>query len=201
MVLQATDCKYDISMKTGIISGGYLQRPPLCMGERRLDNRLITEVFKHLQTRQNVVLSGLAGSGKAYFLQQLVKVAAGKCLCLVPGEEKAYDLRGQLRVFTTDDHIHLFLGRDFVFLKENYSQAEGSRVSLSHAPQWFYNLYPRIFYALHDAAPTDDEQDHQNKPDPGLFPRSAAERAGRHRLPPGGRCEPTRRFLGQGRNC
>jgi transcription-repair coupling factor (superfamily II helicase) len=99
------------------------------MGERRLDNRLITEVFKHLQTRQNVVLSGLAGSGKAYFLQQLVKVAAGKCLCLVPGEEKAYDLRGQLRVFTTDDHIHLFLGRDFVFLKENYSQAEGSRVS------------------------------------------------------------------------
>jgi len=94
-----------------------------------LVNRLITEVCKHLQNQHNVVLSGLSGSGLAYFLRQLVKAQAGKCLCLVPSEEKAYDLRAQLRVYTGDDHIHLFLGRDFVLLKENYSQVEVSRVS------------------------------------------------------------------------
>lgn len=94
-----------------------------------MDDRLIAEVGQHLQADENAVLSGLSGSGKAFFLQQLSKRNAGKMLCLVPGEEKAYDLRGQLRLLTPDDNIKLFLGRDFVFLKENYSQVEGSRVS------------------------------------------------------------------------
>ena len=106
-----------------------MRRPPLCMGERRLDDRLIMEVCQHLQAGENSVLSGLSGSGKAFFLQQLAKRAAGKLICLVPGEEKAYDLSRQLHLSAQDEHIHMFLGRDFVFLKENYSQVEGSRVS------------------------------------------------------------------------
>jgi transcription-repair coupling factor (superfamily II helicase) len=101
----------------------------LRMGERRLDDRLISEIQQHLHNRDNVVLSGLSGSGKGFFLQHFSKAFQGKCLCLVPGEEKAYDLRAQLRAFTADEHIFMFLGRNFVFLKENYSQVEGSRVS------------------------------------------------------------------------
>ncbi len=94
-----------------------------------MDDRLIMEVSQHLKAGENAVLSGLSGSGKAFFLQQLAKHTPGKFLCLVPGEEKAYDLQAQLRRSTDDQHIQLFLGRDFVFLKENYSQVEGSRVA------------------------------------------------------------------------
>ncbi len=98
------------------------------MGERRLGDKLINRINRELKQQNNVVLSGLSGSGQAYLLQQLSKAFKGKILCLLSGEEKAYDLRAQLRSFTDSAHIHMFLGRNFVFLKENYSQVEGSRV-------------------------------------------------------------------------
>lgn len=93
-----------------------------------MDDRLFKEIRRHLGQQDNVVLSGLSGSGKAFFLGHFSKPGQGKCLCLLPTEEKAYDLRTQLRAFTDQGHIFMFLGRNFVFLKENYSQVEGNRV-------------------------------------------------------------------------
>jgi len=73
-------------------------------------------------------LTGLAGSARSFVLAELLKSLSGKVLCLVAGEEKAYDLARDLQGFMDAERIFMFLGRDLVFMKENYSSVETGRI-------------------------------------------------------------------------
>ncbi|MEN6324690.1 MAG: transcription-repair coupling factor, partial [Syntrophomonas sp.] len=49
-------------------------------------------------------------------------------LCLLPSEEKAYDLARSLQGFVEQDRIAMFLGRELVFMQENRSRVEIERI-------------------------------------------------------------------------
>ncbi len=89
---------------------------------------ILQQVSRCLQNNNNAILTGLAGSARSFVLAELLKMLPGKMLCLVAGEEKAYDLNRELQGFMDPDRIFMFLGRDFVFMKENYSSVETGRI-------------------------------------------------------------------------
>ncbi len=89
---------------------------------------MLKTVNKLIKKRQNILLTGLAGSAKCFFLNGIYQENRNKILCLAATEEKAYDLARGLREFVDGDRVFLFPGRDFVFLKENYSNAEINRI-------------------------------------------------------------------------
>ena len=95
---------------------------------RLLKTELLYKVSSCLQNRENVILTGLTGSARGFVLAELLKIIHGKVLCLVAGEEKAYDLVRELQGFIDPNKIYMFLGRDFVFMKENYSSVETGRI-------------------------------------------------------------------------
>lgn len=75
------------------------------------------------------MLSGLSGAARTFLLHELFRGSHGKMLCIVPGEEQAYDLASELKGLLGSDKVALFLARDFVFMKENTSQTEVERIS------------------------------------------------------------------------
>jgi transcription-repair coupling factor (superfamily II helicase) len=75
------------------------------------------------------MLSGLSGAARTFLLHELYQGSQGKLLCIVPREEQAYDLAAELKGLLGSDKVSLFLGRDFVFMKENASQNEVERIS------------------------------------------------------------------------
>ncbi|HWP98179.1 MAG TPA: transcription-repair coupling factor [Syntrophomonadaceae bacterium] len=89
-------------------------------------------LFKHLAgclaRRENLLLTGLSGAAKSYVIHHLVEEHPGYVLCLVPDEEKAYDLQRGLEGLVPRERIRLFLGRDLAFMKENYSSVEVGRI-------------------------------------------------------------------------
>jgi len=97
-----------------------------------LDRRLLNAVKEVIKNQQSSLLTGLAGTSKSFFLNELYnelyKENKTKILCLVANEERAYNLARDLQEFVDRDRIFMFLGRDFVFMKENYSYAEMSRI-------------------------------------------------------------------------
>lgn len=88
----------------------------------------IDQVVAAVNRRENVLLTGLAGSARSYLLSMLSRDLNRKALILTASEEKAYDLYKELKGFCPEDHLLLFLGRDLVFMKENYSRLEENRV-------------------------------------------------------------------------
>lgn len=97
-------------------------------GEAALNDTWINKLAETVNRKENVLLTGMAGSARAYLLQILTRKLNGKGLCLVPSEEKAYDLAKDLRSFLPPDRILLFLGRELVFLKDNYTRVEEGRI-------------------------------------------------------------------------
>jgi transcription-repair coupling factor (superfamily II helicase) len=86
-----------------------------------------------LSKRQNILLTGLSGSAKAFMLAEILKKQNRKILCLLPEEEKAYDLARDLQAFIEPGRLFMFLARDFLFMKENLSTLEVGRIlSLQH---------------------------------------------------------------------
>lgn len=81
-----------------------------------------------INRKENLLLTGLAGTARPFLLHLLSRQLNRKSLCLVPSEERAYDLSKELKAFLPEDRILLFLGRELVFLKDNYSRVEESRV-------------------------------------------------------------------------
>ena len=77
---------------------------------------------------EDVLLSGLDGTARAYFLHELANKRRGKLLCMVSSEEKAYDLANDLKSLTGENKVFLFLERDFIFMKENFSLNEVQRI-------------------------------------------------------------------------
>lgn len=90
----------------------------------------LQEMYTLLDNKKNSIISGLSGTARAFFLQEICRRWQGTVLCLVPGEEKAYDLYHNLTGLIDAKRIELFLGRNFVFLKENYSYSEGNRMQV-----------------------------------------------------------------------
>ncbi|CFX10200.1 Transcription-repair coupling factor [Syntrophomonas zehnderi OL-4] len=81
-----------------------------------------------LKRGEDVLLSGLSGTARTYFLKETSHKYRGKFLCLVPTEENAYDLARELRALLGEKRVFLFLARDLVFVKENASIIEVERV-------------------------------------------------------------------------
>lgn len=90
---------------------------------------IIDEINKCLEQRQNVILSGLSGMSRAYFIQEWLGSRRGKLLCLVAAEEKAFDLSQELAQFVDPQQIFMFLARDYVPTKENHTLAEQERMA------------------------------------------------------------------------
>ncbi len=90
---------------------------------------IIKEINECLEQKKNVILSGLSGMSRAYFIQQLLGSRGGTWFCLVSAEEKAFDLSQELAQFIDRQQIFLFLGRDYVPTKENYTLAEQERMA------------------------------------------------------------------------
>jgi len=93
-----------------------------------LNHTWINQLVETLNRKENILLTGLSGSARTYLLQILARQLNRKVLCLVPSEEKAYDLAKELRAFLPPERILLFLGRELVFIKENYSRVEEGRI-------------------------------------------------------------------------
>ncbi|MDD3879831.1 MAG: hypothetical protein PHP26_07550, partial [Syntrophomonas sp.] len=89
-----------------------------------MQEKLMDSLREGLQNRQNILLTGLSGSAKAFLLTEILKNQSQKLLCLVPGEEKAYDLARDLEAFVEPERLFMFLARDFLFMKENLSTLE-----------------------------------------------------------------------------
>lgn len=89
---------------------------------------LFDRIKECLFKRQNIILTGLSGSARAFVLHDYLASFSPYQLCLVPNEEKAYDLARDLAGLLTHKRVHLFLGRELGFLKENYSKVEVSRL-------------------------------------------------------------------------
>lgn len=93
-----------------------------------MNRELLDKIPRLLGGGEDVLLTGMSGLARAFFLAELLANLPGKLLCLVAGEEKAYDLVRDLGSLVERERIFLFPGRDLVFVKENYSAAEINRV-------------------------------------------------------------------------
>jgi transcription-repair coupling factor (superfamily II helicase) len=97
-----------------------------------VDLDVVDKTARFLNERNNVVLSGLTGSAKSFLFDRLTRKINGRILCLVADEETAYDLAAELKVLNKNGQVRLFLNRDLLFIKENYSQAEVERIQVLH---------------------------------------------------------------------
>ena len=79
-----------------------------------MEGKFWQSIHKCRQKNQNILLTGLSGTAKSFTLAELQKNCPGKLLCLVPGEEKAYDLARDLQGLVGEDKVLMFLGREFV---------------------------------------------------------------------------------------
>lgn len=93
-----------------------------------MPENLLVRITECLQKKQNIILTGLSGSARAYVLHNYFTSFSPVMLCLVPDEEKAYDLARDLSGLLPHERVRLFLGRELGFLKENYSKVEVSRL-------------------------------------------------------------------------
>lgn len=89
---------------------------------------LLKSLNQHISQRNNILLTGLSGSARAFLLGELNREQKRKIICVVSGEEKAYDLARELTGFVDKNNVMLFLARDLVFIKENTSYAESQRI-------------------------------------------------------------------------
>lgn len=96
------------------------------MGSLKLD--ILNTIKKNLDDARHIMLTGLSGSARTYFLQEMFRMNSGKLLCIIPAEEQAYDLAEELKETLGADKICLFLERDFIFMKENTSRTEVERI-------------------------------------------------------------------------
>ncbi len=94
-----------------------------------MNNSFMKELDNCLKRRQNAVLSGLSGTTRAFFINQLFRSRSGIFLCLVATEEKAFDLTRELSQLMDRNCIFIFPGRDYVRTRENYTWAEKERIS------------------------------------------------------------------------
>jgi len=84
---------------------------------------LIERLDKELVPGNPAMLSGLAGSARSFFIHLWANRCRSKVICLVPGEEQAHDLGRELQGFLGRDCVHLFLARDFFFLRAKSSSS------------------------------------------------------------------------------
>jgi transcription-repair coupling factor (superfamily II helicase) len=97
-------------------------------GTGGLKQELWDQIKKSIGAGEDVLLSGLDGTARTYFLHELANKRRGKLLCMVSSEEKAYDLAAVLKSLMGESKVFLFLERDFIFLKENFSLSEAQRI-------------------------------------------------------------------------
>lgn len=81
-----------------------------------------------LNKRQNVILTGLANTAKAFFLEGLLERINGKLVVVAENEEKAYDLARDIRNFCGPDKVFMFPGRSLIFINENHSLSQVERI-------------------------------------------------------------------------
>lgn len=93
-----------------------------------MNRDLLEKIAAMVGGSQDVLLTGMSGLARAFFLSELLGMLPGKLFCIVASEEKAYDLVRDLAGFVPREQVHLFPGRDLVFVKENFSSAEINRV-------------------------------------------------------------------------
>ncbi|MDD3269615.1 MAG: transcription-repair coupling factor [Syntrophomonadaceae bacterium] len=93
-----------------------------------MNRGFLSVVEKYIQNKENILLTGLSGTARAFLLAELFKAHPGKILCLLANEEKAYDLARSLQGFVERERIAMFLGRELVFMQENHSQVEVERI-------------------------------------------------------------------------
>lgn len=87
-----------------------------------------TNIEKTITAGEDVLISGLSGSARTFFLHELINMRRGKLLCMVPSEEAAYDLARELTALLGEKRVFLFLVRDFIFMKENASISDVQRI-------------------------------------------------------------------------
>lgn len=99
---------------------------------------LLNKLKTLLSHQHKMLLTGLSGSGKAYFVSALTALSR-QTICLLPTEEKAHDLWKDLQPWCASTEISRFLSRDFIFNKENFSSHEAERLqtlkNLAQAPE------------------------------------------------------------------
>ncbi len=102
----------------------------LAYGEDKgeLKQAFIKSIEETIVRSEDILLSGLSGTAKTFFLHEIMTRHRGKLLCLVPTEENAYDLARELKALLGEKRVALFLMRDFVFMKENSSLSEVERI-------------------------------------------------------------------------
>lgn len=93
-----------------------------------MDGNLKEILNKYLDSGENVILSGLSGTARAFFLDQIFRTKNNYFICLAPTEEDAFDLARSLSEFIDRKKILMFLGRDFVYNKKNYTRSEKERI-------------------------------------------------------------------------
>ena len=97
-----------------------------------MNQDLFNRVHTHLEQQDDILLSGLSGSARAFFLHEIFRTRRS-IIYLAANEEKAYDLSYALKKLLGPDRVFHFFLRDFVFMKENMSTVEVERiVSLQH---------------------------------------------------------------------
>jgi len=79
---------------------------------------------------EDVIISGLSGAARTFVLKELFKNMPNRLLCIMAGEEKAYDLARELKAHYGKERVNLFLERDLVFAKENSALTEMERLEV-----------------------------------------------------------------------
>lgn len=98
-----------------------------------MNQALFEKINTSLEQQEDILLSGLSGSARAFFLSRTFQAQGRSLLCVVPDEEKAYDLSYELKNLLGTDRVFHFLLRDFIFMKENRSSTEVERIlTLQH---------------------------------------------------------------------
>jgi len=93
-----------------------------------LKQDILASIENTIAAGEDVLLSGLSGSARTFFIHAIISKRRSKMLCMVPSEEIAYDLARELKALLGEKRVFLFLVRDFVFMKENPSLSEVQRV-------------------------------------------------------------------------
>ncbi len=93
-----------------------------------MQNQLFNSMLNALQQRENILLTGMSATAGSYVISELARQTGTTTLCMVPDEEKAYDLLRDLKAFIDEQRLFLFLGRELIFLKENFSRVEEQRI-------------------------------------------------------------------------
>ena len=97
-----------------------------------MNQDLFDRVHAHLEQQDDILLSGLSGSARIFFLHKIFRTRRS-IIYLAANEERAYDLSYELKNILGPDRVFHFFLRDFVFMKENMSAVEVERiVTLQH---------------------------------------------------------------------